>query len=121
MKRHYSGNIVIPDTDEFVARMLEPILSKCKAAHAAVLCGDRSRQRDLCIGTDVELGPKRPGQPPCAAVVQLAVADLVVVIPLEVLTRPTDSKPFAERAVLVRPAVTCRMHAPLCQSSSIRS
>lgn len=101
-KRHCDGEVVVPGSEPHTARIVRLLLDQGGHAHAAVLSGDSSAQRDLFIGTDVEFVPSEKDKPRRAAVVQFAVADFVAVIPLYVLTQPDKDTPLEERAVEVR-------------------
>lgn len=84
--------------------MIMWMLRRCEAVRAAAPPGTECRQKDLYIGTDVEFAPQQDDNRMRAAVVQFAMAGFVVIIPLEVATRPAVDKPPGQRAVLVRPS-----------------
>ena len=74
----------------------------CAQVYAAARPERAWREKDLYVGVDVEFGPQQRRKIASAAVLQLAVADFVVIIPLEVLKWPAQFKPVKDHAVVVR-------------------
>lgn len=74
----------------------------CARVYAAARPERAWREKDLYIGADVEFAPQQRRKTSCAAVLQLAVRDFVVIIPLEVLKWPAQCKPVEDHAVVVR-------------------
>lgn len=92
--RRWHKPILVTSTERSARLVLRGILAECKAAAAAqsLAPGDpsawtpRHRWSTLVIGMDVEhatADPDNPGQR--AAIVQLAMADFVVIIPLAII------------------------------------
>lgn len=114
---------IITETEAHAWHALKDLLWQCKRAHAGHTPAFAGRVapcsgRICTVGVDVEYSQQYRGKPPAPAVLQLAIQEFVLVIPLRVLkrchqkgaTQPTG------RAVMVRgklPMCTTECQSPL--------